>query len=115
MLPDDLAVFEELVEHLGLAERWNDLLQTVGNDARSSTALRVARAAALVMLERLDEAEPELDAVLRDDERNQIALRSKARLLRKTGRSREAGALERRADHLCAGGIDRVINRLTGA
>ncbi len=114
MLPDDLCALEDLIEHLALAERWDELIETRAKDARSSTSLRAAHAAALVMVERLEEAEPELDAVLREDERNQVAMRARARLLRRTRRSREAAILERRADYLCSGGIERLIGVLMG-
>jgi predicted Zn-dependent protease len=112
MFPDELPIFEELIEHLGDAERWEELLETLAGDPRTSVPLQASRGAALVMLDRLDEAEPVLDAALRDDPRNQTAMRAKAKLLRKSRRASEAGVLERRADHLLAGGLDRAVASL---
>lgn len=114
IFPDDVALFEELIEHLGHAERWEGLLETVAGDTRTSVSLRAARGAALVMLDRLDEAEPELDSVLRDDARNRTAMRAKARLLRKTNRCADAGVLDRRAQSLVGGGVDRLVASLGG-
>lgn len=101
--PSDRPLAVHLVQQLGFAERWREVLERTENHAGPIAE----RGAALVMLGRLSEAEIELARVLMQNPNDQTALRAKAELLRRIGRRTEAGIVQRRADGLLAAPSER--------